>query len=106
MPDQDPLLEDLDAAVAAIRQRHADALVQQRDALLRVCATGEAVYAALRRRQAVRVAAQVDAPVPCRDCFAEVPIVDGAGTYTRGALVHEIVYESDDLPFATCGLQP
>lgn len=103
MTGQEPLLDDIDAAVEVFRRRHADALSQQHHAALRVAAARDGLYAALRVRQATRTAGQVDAPVPCRDCLVELAIVPGAGAYTAGYVHHEIIMEAGELPYATCG---
>lgn len=106
MPDKDQtdLLADLDTALDIIRQRHRLAVLSARGAVQRVHTTADTLYGALRRRQAVRVEAGVEAPVPCRDCLVEVAVEQGAGSYHAGYVHHELIYEGrDELPYATCG---
>ena len=104
---QEPLLDDLDQAVEVIRARYRMAVSGVTRAQSVAMIARESLYAALRRRQAVRVAGGVDAPVPCRDCLTEVAVgsTSGAGGYTAGAVHHELIYESGELPYATCGRQ-
>lgn len=100
---QEPLLDEVDQAVAAIDARYRMALHSyvRAKSTTQICA--ENLYAALRRRQRIRIAGQVSAPVPCRDCLTEVLVLAGAGGYTAGYVHHEIIYEDDAAPYATCG---
>jgi hypothetical protein len=95
-------LAEHDQAVAgardALAMAYADAQAADR-AYARACAR---LYGGLRARQAARHAAGVSAPVPCPDCLVEIPVVDGAGSYRAGAVHHELIYDGDDLPYATC----
>lgn len=105
MSGQPPVLDDVDAAIDALRDRHRLRLSESAAAERAAASAHLALYQGLRTRQALRVAAEVDAPVPCRDCLVEVVIVAGAGSYTAGAVYHEIIYEAGELPYATCGRQ-
>ena len=100
-------LFELDASVERSRADYFAATRRHTEAARDAYTSAEALYDALRVRQQARIAAGVDAPVPCRDCLVEVPIVTGAGSYTAGYVHHEIVYDLDEnnhaVPFATCG---
>ena len=104
---QEPLLDDIDRGVEVIRTRYREALEHAHQAHRHALTWRESLYAALRTRQALRVAGEVDAPVPCCDCLVEIAVgsTSGAGGYTSGAVHHELIYEAGDLPYATCGVR-
>lgn len=106
--DQREQLQALDDAVTCARADHASAVRAQTRAAQRTRDTHDVLYAVLRRRQQVRHSLRetyrTDRPiVPCRDCLNEIAIVNGAGSHEAGYIHHEIIYDGDELPYATCG---
>jgi len=95
-------LDDHDQAVAAARDRAALAYAEAKATERAYARARSDLYDGLRLRQAARHSAGVPAPVPCIDCLIEIPVVDGAGSYRAGAVHHELIYDGDDLPYATC----
>lgn len=96
------LLDQHDQAVAAARDRAALAYAEAQATERAYAHARRDLYDHLRMRQTTRHAAGVDAPVPCADCLVEIYVVEGAGSYRAGSVFHELIYDGDDLPYATC----
>ena len=101
------IVEDVAAAVHAARLYLSMRQAEMRAFAQVVAHATDELYAALRRLQQVRVdAGEKPVPIPCSDCLTEIPGSAGAGAYTRGYVHHELIYDGDELPYATCGTCP